>query len=304
MAPQVSWNFMGIAPSTKPASSGSSSSDITDNYPTTNASLNPTSQGVDSGVSSEISPFVINFPSNGFTGGEIPSFSGNLPTVGNDTSGEELNPSIEENAGALGGLGNVAKPEDPQQNASESDVMSWIEQQFDSLDKNGNGFLEPDELAQIKSQAEKKFGAKASSVIDQMISHMNELIFANIDPGKAAWFGLSKKDIQGLGSRTKNGESISSIASSLRQQVANERGVSSDQKGFDQYVKGVQVGHIWDNFAQFLQNQNNYPNPQNGGVPFFNIPPNPTANQTAQTTVDPKSKPDESLGTKPPKSAS
>ncbi len=91
----------------------------------------------------------------------------------------------------------------------ELQTIRTLRNQFQSIDKDHDGFLNTAELT---------FYDQGTNV--QNVANLNrELMFANIDPEENAWYGLSRQDLYNLETRLGQGKNLNGIAAELRQQI-------------------------------------------------------------------------------------
>lgn len=117
---------------------------------------------------------------------------------------------------------NPANPPPPA-DKSEKDQVTDLKNNFDTIDTNNDGILTSQE---IKSFANNKN-------FSSQLTDPSRLMFANIDAGNAAWWGLSRNDLDSIGGRLNGGENLNGIAQSLETKYKEERKITGS---FDQYV--------------------------------------------------------------------
>jgi hypothetical protein len=91
----------------------------------------------------------------------------------------------------------VVKPPSIKPDTRGLSLTRELKTKFDQIDQNKDTILTDDELLA---------GKKAGTVnrnIENLLYHSSELMFANIDAGDAAWFGLSKTDLNVIEQKLK-----------------------------------------------------------------------------------------------------
>lgn len=106
----------------------------------------------------------------------------------------------------------TTKIENEHPKLGEHRLTTYMNQNFEQLDKDHDGFLNADE---IKLAGQLSGNTNAS---DTFINNMNlgpygkGLIFESIDPGAAAWHGVSKADLKEIVAEQKMGKTLKQIA--------------------------------------------------------------------------------------------
>lgn len=144
------------------------------------------------------------------------------------TGGNTVQVAGDVNGVDLVGTGNVVEVNGDGNIYAGDNAAGILLDNFDELDADGDGFLLPEEIAQVPG---------AESIAE----NADALIFGNIDPGSNAWHGVSREDLEVVANRMYAGETLDDIVQDLRQsswlgqQLAGQ-GVEVDADAFAEAV--------------------------------------------------------------------
>ena len=124
--------------------------------------------------------------------------------------------------------GSSEDPNGPAPRPNTAKDIQSISKQFDQLDKNRDGVLNQKELQ----------GAQGNRTAAELARLNRSLMFANIDPGNAAWQGLTKEDLNAIGRRVRDGEKVKDIAKDLQEEISADENYDAPNGGqqFNQWV--------------------------------------------------------------------
>lgn len=104
-------------------------------------------------------------------------------------------------------------PQPPQdQRVAENRLSAYMLQNFHRLDSNRDGFLSPQEIA----RAGQECGCQGAA--QEFVNNLNQgeygkgLIFESIEPGRAAWSGVSMNDLREIRAEQMTGKTLQMIA--------------------------------------------------------------------------------------------
>ncbi len=196
----------------------------------------------------------------GIGSGTDASAGGMGPTNASGAGGG-LGPSRDA-SGGLGPMNGGNSQTDPSSGGmgnNQPDVLALLIEHFDEVDQNGDEFLDQNELNSagdiLQQSAGGDLGQNGEQVLQNLANNINSLMFKSIDPGAAAWFGLSKKDLAGLKNdrdgnqelqetpnpNDRSNQQIGPTGRASRERIAQERGLpDASIPTFDQYVQQTQ----------------------------------------------------------------
>ncbi|MDX2084728.1 MAG: hypothetical protein SFZ03_05000 [Candidatus Melainabacteria bacterium] len=115
---------------------------------------------------------------------------------------------------------------------SEGRTLRALQQNFDTIDQDGDGFINHMELG----TAGQFLNNTQQRGLGSVQNHFNQLMFGNIDDGDASWYGLSQADINATLARN-GGMNIARTASIFERQTREDRNINGL---FDNYVESQQ----------------------------------------------------------------
>ena len=139
--------------------------------------------------------------------------------------GQTLTESLQAN---LDRLGRTRSENDAVVNSNQSRIATkTLKDNFTTLDTDHNGVLDESEIR----AAARTYSAQAVA-LNSIANNNRELMFASIDPGNAAWHGLSRQDLDSLSTSFTAGKTSYGLAADLRAKISAERGYPADLIGF------------------------------------------------------------------------
>lgn len=146
------------------------------------------------------------------------------PDQGGDQPGGSEQPGGAEQPGGSEQPDDAGQPEGPQPQAQAEDLQTVIGQ-FARIDTDQNGVLDDNELQAARNRSD---DPEVKQILNALSRNDEELMFANIDPGNAAWHGLSIHDLRRIEYRLSQGESLRDIKNDLKSEITRERGVEGN----------------------------------------------------------------------------